>query len=120
MNNEARRIIFPRGIFKIHLNKRVGRRDVVYSVTGFVFLYVTVVLAATLITAASGIDLFSSFSAALSVTGNIGVGFGAIGPAHNYSGFPDHIKWLYSFVMIAGRLELWTVFVLFVPSFRRR
>jgi trk system potassium uptake protein TrkH len=120
MNNEARRIIFPRGIFKIHLNKRVGRRDVAYSVTGFVFLYVMVVLVTTLITAASGTDVFSSFSAALSVTGNIGTGFGAIGPAHNYGGFPDHIKWLYSFVMIAGRLELWTVFVLFAPLFRRR
>jgi trk system potassium uptake protein TrkH len=120
MNNEMRRTVFPRGVFNIRLNKRVGRKDVIYSVAGFVFLYAMVVLVTTLITAASGTDLFSSLSAALSVTGNIGVGFGAIGPARNYSGFPDHIKWLYSFVMIAGRLELWTVFVLFTPSFRRR
>jgi trk system potassium uptake protein TrkH len=54
------------------------------------------------------------------VTGNIGVGFGAIGPARNYGFFPDYVKWFYSFVMIAGRLELWTVIVLFAPNYWRR
>lgn len=120
MSNEMRRTIFPQGVFRVQLNKRVGRKDVVYGVAGFVFLYALVVAATTLITAASGTDIFSSFSAALSITGNIGVGFGAIGPANNYSGFPDHIKWLYSFVMTAGRLELWTAFVLFTPVYRGR
>jgi trk system potassium uptake protein TrkH len=120
MSNEMRRTMFPRGIFSVQLNKRPGRKDVVYGTAGFVFLYGMVVLVTTLITAASGTDIFSSFSAALSITGNIGVGFGAVGPAHNYSGFPDHIKWLYSFVMTAGRLELWTVFVLFTPVYRQR
>jgi trk system potassium uptake protein TrkH len=120
MNNEMRRAIFPRGVFSVQLNKRVGRKDVVYGVAGFVFLYGMVVLVTTLVTAASGTDIFSSFSAALSITGNVGVGFGDIGPTHNYSGFQDHIKWLYSFVMIAGRLELWTVFVLFTPVYRGR
>jgi len=59
----------------------------------------------------------SSFSAALSVTGNIGVGFGAVGPLKNFSMFPDYLKLFYSLVMIAGRLELWTVFVLFTPEY---
>jgi trk system potassium uptake protein TrkH len=120
MGNEMRRNLFPKGVFSVQINKRVGRRDVVYGAAAFVFLYGMVVLATTLITAASGTDIFSSFSAALSVTGNVGVGFGAIGPARNYSGFPDHVKWLYSLVMTAGRLELWTVFVLFTPAYRRR
>jgi trk system potassium uptake protein TrkH len=120
MNNEMRRAVFKRGVFSVHLNKRVGRKDIVYSVSAFVFLYFMVVLVTTLVTAASGMDLFSSFSAALSITGNIGVGFGAIGPAHHYGAFPDYLKWLYAFVMIAGRLELWTVFLLFTPVFWRR
>jgi trk system potassium uptake protein TrkH len=94
MSSEMRRAMFPRGVFSVQLNKRVGRRDLVYGVAGFVVLYSLVVLVTTLITAASGTDIFSSFSAALSITGNIGVGFGAVGPAHNYSGLPDHIKWL--------------------------
>jgi trk system potassium uptake protein TrkH len=125
--NELRRIVYPKGIFSVRLNRKVGRKDVIYGVAGFIFLYFMVVAATTLITAASGgstgdtkIDLFSSFSAALSVTGNVGIGFGAVGPAHNYGIFPAHIKWLFSFVMIAGRLELWTVFILFTPEYWRR
>jgi trk system potassium uptake protein TrkH len=117
--NELRRTIFPRGIFSVQLNKKVGRRDVVYGVAGFVFLYMIIVMGTTLISAASGIDLFTSFSAALSITGNIGAGFGGVGSAGNFGAFPDHLKWLYSFVMIAGRLELWTVFILFTREYWR-
>jgi trk system potassium uptake protein TrkH len=120
MGNELRRIIHPRGVFSVQLNKRVGRKDVIYGVAGFFCLYLLVAGATTLITAASGVDLFSAFSAALSITGNLGTGFGMAGPAHNYGGFPGHIKWLFSFVMLAGRLELWTVFLLFRPLYWRR
>jgi trk system potassium uptake protein TrkH len=120
MRNEMRRVMYPHGIFSIRLNKRVGRKDVVYGVAGFFFMYITVIVVTSLITAASGIDLFSSFSAALSIAGNIGASFGAAGFTSNYSVFADHIKWIYSFVMIAGRLEMWTVFVLFSPVYWRK
>jgi trk system potassium uptake protein TrkH len=120
MGNEMKRVLYPSAVFSIQLNKRVGRKDIIYGVAGFFFLYLAVVTVTTLVTAASGIDLFSSFSAALSITGNVGAGFGAIGPGHNYGAFPGHIKWLYSFVMIAGRLEMWTVFLLFSPVYWKR
>jgi trk system potassium uptake protein TrkH len=118
--NELRRMIFPTGIFSIHINKKVGRKDVVYGVAGFVFVYGIILLVVTLVTAASGFDLFSSFSTSLAMLGNIGIGFGAVGPNQTYAIFPDHLKLLYSFVMILGRLELWTVLILFHPSFWRR
>jgi trk system potassium uptake protein TrkH len=120
MKSEIQRVIYPQGVFSIRINKRVGRKDVIYSVAGFIFMYFSVIAAVTFITAASGIDIFSSFSAALSITGNIGVGFGVVGPGNNYSIFADHIKWLFSFVMIAGRLEMWTVFILFTNVYWRR
>ena len=120
MGNELRRVIYPSGVFSVQLNKRVGRKDVIYGVAGFFFMYIAVIAATALVTAAAGVDLFSSLSAALSITGNVGVGFGAIGPAGNYGAFPDHIKWLFSFVMIAGRLEMWTVFILFSPAYWRK
>jgi len=120
MRGEIRRIIYRQGVFSIQINKRVGRMDVVYGTAGFFFMYFFVVALVTLITAASGVDLFSSFSAALSITGNIGTGFGAVGPGKNYSFFADHIKWLFSFVMIAGRLEMWTVFVLFTHVYWKK
>jgi trk system potassium uptake protein TrkH len=118
--NELRRILYPRGVFSIQLNRKVGRKDVVYGVAGFVFLYFMIVVLTTLVTAAAGFDILTSLSAALCVIGNIGVGFGGIGPGHNYSGFPDYLKLFYSLVMIAGRLELWTVFVLFTPEYWKR
>jgi trk system potassium uptake protein TrkH len=118
--NELRKLIFPRGIFSVQLNRKVGRKDVVYGVAGFIFLYLIIIVITTLVVAASGTELFSSLSVALAVTGNVGIGFGAIGPTHNYGAFPDYIKWFLSFVMLAGRLELWTVFVLFSPEFWRR
>jgi trk system potassium uptake protein TrkH len=120
MGNEMRRLIYPRGVFSIQLNKRVGRKDVIYGVAGFFCLYLLTAGLTTLITAASGVDIFSAFSAALSIIGNVGVGFGMAGPTHNYGAFPGHIKWLFSFVMLAGRLELWTVFLLFRPLYWRR
>jgi trk system potassium uptake protein TrkH len=118
--NEMRRILYPQGVFSIQLNHKIGRRDVVYGTAAFVFLYLMVVVVTILVTASSGLDLFSSLSAALSIVGNIGVGFGAIGPAHNYGFFPDYVKWFYSFAMIAGRLELWAAAVLFAPNYWRR
>jgi trk system potassium uptake protein TrkH len=117
--NEIRRVLFPQGVFSIQLNRKVGRKDVVYGVAGFIFLYLAVVALTTLVTAAAGIDLFSSFSAALSVTGNVGLGFGRVGPGQNYAAFPAFLKWFYSLVMIAGRLELSTVFILFTPEYWR-
>ena len=118
--SEMRRILYPRGVFNIHLNKKVGRKDVVYGVASFFFLYALVVFIVSLAGSLSGLDTLSACSAALAMTSNLGTGFGAIGPSHNFGQFPDHLKWIYAFAMIAGRLELWTVFVLFVPEYWRR
>ncbi|MDR1287938.1 MAG: TrkH family potassium uptake protein [Treponema sp.] len=118
--NELRKLIYSGGIFSVRLNRKVGRMDIVYGTAAFVFLYFLVAAVTGLVAAASGTDVFSAFSAALAVTGNTGTGFGKAGPSGNYGAFPDHVKWLFSFVTIAGRLELWTVFILFTPEYWRR
>jgi trk system potassium uptake protein TrkH len=118
--SEMRRILYPRGVFNIHLNKKVGRKDVVYGVTSFFFLYAMVVFLVSLAGCLSGLDILSACSAALAMISNLGTGFGAVGPGHNFGQFPDHLKWIYSFTMIAGRLELWTVLTLFAPEYWRR
>jgi trk system potassium uptake protein TrkH len=115
--NELRRILYPRGVFSIQLNRKVGRKDVVYGVAGFVFLYSVITGFGAMITAASGVDVFSSICTSLSMISNIGVSFSAAGPINNFSDFPDYLKLYYSLVMIAGRLELWTVLVLFTPGY---
>ncbi len=115
--NEMRRLIHPRGVFTIRINKKGGRKDIVYAVSGFVFLYAATLLLTALVIAGAGNDLVTSLSAALATLGNIGPGFGGINPASNYGFLPDGILWFLSFIMMAGRLELFTVFILFMPGF---
>ncbi|MDR2516189.1 MAG: TrkH family potassium uptake protein [Spirochaetaceae bacterium] len=117
--NEIRRIMYPRGIFGVRINNKTGDKHVVYGVAGFIAAYGLVVLATSLATAASGCDILSSVGTALAVTGNVGIGFGASGPAAHYGAFPAALKWFYSFVMVAGRLEIWTALVILTPGFRR-
>ncbi len=118
--NEMRRLLYPRGVFSVRLNGKIGRKDVVYGTAGFVILYLALLFITMLVIASSGSDLISSLSGALATLGNIGPGFGAIGPTMNYAAFPDYVTYVLSFAMVAGRLELWTVMVLFKRELWRR
>lgn len=115
--NEMKRLLHPRGVFTIRLNKKTERKDIIYSVTGFVFLYLLVVFITALVTASGGYDIQTSFSAALATVGNIGPGFGGVGPTLNYAAFPDYIKIVQCFAMLVGRLEVFTVLILFTPYY---
>jgi trk system potassium uptake protein TrkH len=116
--NELRSLIYPNAVFSVQMNKRIGRKDVVYSVSGFFFLSIIVISAVTLITAGFGYDVYTSFSSSIAITSTVGFGFGAVGPKGNYGAFPDVLKYLYSAVMIAGRMELMPVAVLFTRAWR--
>jgi trk system potassium uptake protein TrkH len=120
MGNEMKRLLYPKGVFSIRLNNRAGRKDVVYGVAAFVFAYALIAAAAALLVSTAGVDLFSSVTAALITLGNIGLGLGSFGPGAVFSALPDYVKWGLSLVMIAGRLELWTVLAFFSPACRRR
>lgn len=115
--NEVKRMLHPHGIFSIRLNRRAGRKDVVFNVTAFLFAYMALVLISTFITALAGIDIFTSFTASASMVGNYGPAFNKLGPSCNYGWLPDAIKWWYSFVMLTGRLEIYTMIIMFFPSF---
>jgi trk system potassium uptake protein len=117
---EMRYLLHPRGVFGVKLNGETVRKNVVYAISGFVFLYVAVLLVTTFVVATGGYGLLSSFSTALVTLGNIGPGFGLVGPAENYAFFQDYIKWFLSFVMMLGRLEVFTVLIVFTPFFWRR
>ncbi len=117
---EMGRALHPHGVFSIRLNGRAGRKDIVYSAAAFVFVYFLLVLITTFAAAAGGADSFSSFTASLALVGNIGPGFGMVGPIHNYGFFADWTKWWFSFAMIAGRLELYTMIIFFMPSFWKK
>lgn len=118
--NELNRMLYKRGVFSIQLNKKPAHKNLVYGVAGFMFFYLILVFFTALMTSLSGEDIFSSLNAALITVGNIGLGLGRTGPDFNFHRFPSYLKWIFSFAMIAGRLELWTVFVVFSREFWRR
>jgi trk system potassium uptake protein TrkH len=117
--NEMKKIIYPRGVFNIRMNGRPGKKEVIYGVAGFVFLYFVFLFAAALLASAAGLDLFSSLNAALICLGNVGLGLGELGPFSEVSAFPAYLTWGLSFIMILGRLELWTALVFFSGDYWR-
>lgn len=118
--NEMKQLIHPRGIFSLRISGRVIKKDLAYAIAGFFFLYIAMLLAITFVVSIAGGDILTSIATALATVGNIGPGFGKIGPAENYAFYPDFVKWILSFAMLAGRLELYTVIVLFTPAFWRK
>lgn len=118
--NEVCRLIHPHGVFSIQLNRRPGRKDVVYSIAGFLFIYCLCVVATFLVATAAQADLLTGFSGALTLVGNIGVAFGKIGNGGDFSFFPFWAKLFFSFSMLAGRLELYTIVIFFFPVFWKR
>jgi len=118
--NEMRYLIHPRGVFAIRLNGAPVRKDVVYNITGLVFLYLFLLLFTTLFVATGGHNILTSVSTALVTLGNIGPGFGRIGPVENYAFYQPYIKVYLSLIMMIGRLEVYTVLVLLTPAFWKR
>ncbi|MDA3900876.1 MAG: TrkH family potassium uptake protein [Spirochaetes bacterium] len=118
--NEMKYLLHPRGIFRLRVNGSAIRKDIAYSIAAFIFIYILILLITTLIVATSGQDLLTSFTTALATVGNIGPGLGKVGPAYNYAFYPDYIQLFLSFAMLVGRLELYTVLVLFTPLFWKK
>ncbi len=117
---ELRKHLHPRAILLARVGKRVVREDVLANVLGFVILYVFLFLAGAMVLTFLGIDLMTSLGASASSVGNIGPGFGDVGPADNYGWMSNPALAVLSFLMLVGRLEIYTVLLLFHPEMWRR
>lgn len=117
VKREILKQLHPRAFIPIKLNGKITQSDVVVSVTSFFFLYMVIFALSTLLISLEGIDFFSSASAVAATLGNIGPGFEMVGPTQNFGFFSPLSKILFSLLMLFGRLELFTVFLFFVPEF---
>jgi trk system potassium uptake protein TrkH len=113
-------LIHPRSVSKIRANSSVIPENVMRSIMGFLALYVALFIVASLLLAGLGLDMVSAFAASAACVGNIGPGFGSVGPVDNFAHIPAAGKWILSFCMLLGRLEIYTVIILFVPEFWKR
>ncbi|MGH1350337.1 MAG: TrkH family potassium uptake protein [Methyloligellaceae bacterium] len=113
-------LIYPSGMFSAHYNNRPIPAQVTTSVMSFLFLFVVSFFTLSLLLELMGLDAVTAMSAAGSALANVGPGLGKIvGPAGHYGTLPEMAKWLLSFAMLLGRLELFAVLVLFTPYFWR-
>jgi trk system potassium uptake protein TrkH len=117
---QFRKLLHPHGVFSMQINKRPCSSDLVSTVTSFMFLYVLLIGVTGFVAALGSADLLTSFSASLSLIGNGGFGLGRVGPAGSYGFFSVPAKLWFSLVMLAGRLELFTILLLFVPETWKR
>lgn len=117
LKNEVLRMLHPHGVYTIRLNKQVGRKDVVYSVAAFLFAYILIIFATSFFASLFGIDFRQAISSAISMLGNVGPSFDLVGESSICATFPTTVKWWFCAVMLAGRLELYTIIIYLFPSF---
>jgi trk system potassium uptake protein TrkH len=121
LTNQLKKIIYPRGVFVIKYDKNNIDDKFMSSVISFIFLYIVIFFLLTAILSLTGLDFITSISGAATSISNVGPGLGeTIGPNGNFSSLSNSSKWALSLGMILGRLELFAILVLFIPSFWRR
>lgn len=117
---EIKRLIYPHAVIPVRLDNKPVSQYIVTNLLAFVFIYMLILVVAVVVISSMGYDMDTSFGAAAASLGNIGPGMGLVGPVESYSHFPDAGKWFLSFLMLLGRLELFTILILFAPSFWRK
>ncbi|HEY0720908.1 MAG TPA: potassium transporter TrkG [Gammaproteobacteria bacterium] len=117
---EMQRLIHPQVISTVKIGGRVIPNNVVFSVLGFIFLYFMSLLVVAFLLMITGLDFVSALTAALATINNTGPGLNLVGPATNYQILSDAQTWICSFAMLLGRLEIFTLLILFTPSFWRK
>jgi len=118
--SEMKYLLNPRGMYGVFVDGRHLKKNVVYDIAAMAFLYLGSAFVSTLVVAAGGYNIETSLTATMACLGNIGPGLALVGPTCNYSFMPAWLlSWL-SFMMLLGRLEVYTVLVLFTRSFWRR
>ena len=118
--NEFKHILHPNAVLPIRINKQVIPPSIVSTVLAFCFIYLIIIIVSTLLMMAMGVGTAESLGCVISSIGNMGPGLGETGPAYSWNALPDAAKWLLSFLMLLGRLELFTVLLLFTPDFWKR
>ena len=118
--SDLRHMIWPRRVNRVQMEGQRVEQAAIRAVFSYFTLYILMLLLGTLLISFDGFDTATNFTAALTCLSNMGPGLGLIGPAGNFSIFSDFSKLLMSFLMLAGRLELYPILVLFFPSVWKR
>ncbi|MBT8263559.1 MAG: TrkH family potassium uptake protein [Bacteroidia bacterium] len=116
---EFRRTLHPNAILPVRYNRKAVQQPIVFNILAFFILYMLSFIVGVLVFSWLGLDFSTALGAAASTLGNVGPALGDLGPTGNYAILPDIAKWWSTFLMLIGRLELFTVLILFTPFFWR-
>jgi len=117
---EFNRTLHPNAIIPVRYNAKTVKEHIVYNIIGFFVLYMLLFIIGALVLGILGLDFESAIGGAASSLGNVGPALGSLNPVSNFNSLPDAGKWWCGFLMLAGRLELFTVLILLTPYFWRR
>ncbi|MBD80931.1 MAG: potassium transporter [Crocinitomicaceae bacterium] len=117
---ELKKLIHPSAIIPVKLNKKAVPEEIVFNVLSFILIYLLIFIFGAFVMSALGLDFKTAIGASIACIGNIGPGLGDVGPIDNYAQIPMPGKWFLSFLMLLGRLELFTVLILITPFFWRK
>ena len=118
--NQLKKVIYPKGIFVLKYDKNPIDNKFISSIISFIYMYLVIFFILTALLSLTGLDFVTAISGAATSISNVGPGLGSIiGPNGDFSALPDSSKWILTFGMILGRLELFAILVLFLPSFWR-
>lgn len=117
---QFKRLIHPNAVIPVRYNKHTVTEDILTRVLTFVILYLIIAAFGILVLAMSGLGFYESIGGMITCLGGVGPGLGLVGPSGNYAYIPDFSKWFLSLMMLTGRLELFTVLMIFTPAFWRK
>lgn len=117
---ELKRLMHPQGIIPVKFNGKAVPQNILLLVMAFFLFYIFTFVIGTFMMSLLGLDFRTATGSTLSALGNIGPGFGSVGPVYNYAHLPSFGKWFLSFLMLLGRLELFTVLILLTPGFWKK
>ncbi len=117
---QLRLMVHPHAVTRVRLSGHTVAPEIIYAIWGFFFLYLVVFTVASIALAGLGLDLITATTAVITSLNNVGPGLGVVGPTETFAPLPAAAKWVLSFCMLLGRLELYTVLVLLLPDYWKR
>ncbi len=114
---ELKRQLHPSAIIPVRFNGRAVEQNVTFNILAFIMIYISIFAIGSSLMGMLGLDFITAIGSVAACLGNVGPGIGSVGPVDNYNHIPDVGKWFLALLMLIGRLELFTVLILFTPYF---
>ena len=113
-------MVHPRAVIPVRYNDNSVSKDIIFNIMAFLLFYIAIFVTGTIAMTLVGLDFLTAMGSVATCLGNVGPAIEGVGPSDNFAHIPDIGKWILSFLMLLGRLELFTILIIFSPSFWKK